>query len=63
MLIHMNLIIEFLAEVVDAIGAALSIPANLVLEVGAYLHTLAFVIQNRNNMDENNGDNNEEDEE
>lgn len=55
----MNLIIEFLAEVVDAIGAALSIPANLVLEVGAYLHTLAFVIQNRNNMDENNEENEE----
>ena len=45
----MNIIIEILAEIVDTIGAVLSVPASIVLDLGGYLHMMAITIQNRNN--------------
>ena len=45
----MNIIIEFLAEVVDVVGSILSVPASIVLDLGSYLHMMAVMVQNRNN--------------
>lgn len=48
----MNIVIEILAQIVDAIGGALSIPANIVLDIGSYLHNMAFIMQNRGNIND-----------
>lgn len=45
----MNIIIEFLAEVVDFVGSVLSVPASIILDLGSYLHMVAVMVQNRNN--------------
>jgi len=51
-----NIFIETLAEALDLVGAVLSIPGAVVLDIGGFLHNLAYSLQNRNNDAQNNGD-------
>lgn len=49
----MNTFLEILAQGFDFIGAVISIPGAIVLDIGSYLHNLAYSIQNRMGGDEN----------
>lgn len=48
----MNTFLEILAQGFDFIGAVISIPGAIVLDIGSYLHNLAYSIQNRMGGDE-----------
>lgn len=54
----MNIFLETIAEALDLVGAVLSLPGAFVLDMGAFLHNLAYSIQHRNdnNDEQYNGD-------